>query len=85
MLVSPRTGHIYPQEIPGTQFRQRLSRPQVYSTAWRIALKKNYSDIIGNRTRDIPAYSAVLNQLRVRKYVLYFIYVCHVFSVALYQ
>jgi len=45
--------------IPGTQFCWRLSRPQGHSAARRImSMKKSY-DTIGNRTRDLPACSAV--------------------------
>ena len=47
-----------PGNIPGTHFCWRLSRPQGHSAAGRIMSMKNSSDIIGNRTRDLPARSA---------------------------
>ena len=37
----------------------RLSQPQGRSAARRFTSMKNSSDITGNRTRDLPAYSAV--------------------------
>ena len=48
-----------PGNIPGTHFCQRLSRPQGYCAAGRIMSLKNSSDVIGNRTRYLPACSAV--------------------------
>ena len=48
-----------PGNIPGTHFCQRLSRPQGHSAAGRIMSMKNSNDTIGNRTRDLPACSAV--------------------------
>ena len=56
-----RTGRLnptLPENIPGTHFCYRLSQPQGHSAAGRIMSMKN-SDIIGNRTRDLPACSAV--------------------------
>jgi len=47
-----------PENIPGTHFCWRLSQPQGHSVVGRITSVKNYSDI-GNRTRDLPACSAV--------------------------
>jgi hypothetical protein len=59
-LSSVRTGRLYPPgKIPGTQFCQRLSRPQGHSATGRIMSMKNSNDTIGNRTRDVPACSAV--------------------------
>ena len=46
-------------KIPGTYFRQRLSQPQCHSAAGRTMSMTNSSDAIGNRTRDLPACSAV--------------------------
>jgi hypothetical protein len=46
-----------PGNIPGTHFFQRLSQPQGQNAAGRIM--KNSNDTIGNRTRDLPACSAV--------------------------
>jgi hypothetical protein len=48
-----RNGRFY----PGTNFCSRLSRPHGHSAAGRITSMKNYT--IGNRTRDLPACSAV--------------------------
>jgi hypothetical protein len=47
-----------PGNMPGTHFCKRLSRPQGHSAAGRIMSMKNSNDIIGNRTRDLPARSA---------------------------
>ena len=55
-LSAVSTGHLYsPGNIPGTHFRQRLSRPQGHSAAGRIMSIKNSNDTFGNRTRDLPA------------------------------
>jgi hypothetical protein len=55
-----RTGSLYPPEnIPATYFCYRLSQPHCHSAAGRIISIKNSSDTIGNRTRDLPACSAV--------------------------
>jgi hypothetical protein len=48
-----------PRNIPGTHFFQRLSRPQGYKAAGRIMSMKNSKDVIRNRTRDLPACSAM--------------------------
>jgi hypothetical protein len=48
-----------PRKIPGTHFRQRLSRPQGYSAAGRIRSIEKSHDLIGIRTRDLPACSVV--------------------------
>ena len=54
------TGHQYPLgNIPGTHFCYRLSKPQGHSSDRRIMSMKNSKDIIGNRTHDFPACSAV--------------------------
>jgi hypothetical protein len=59
-LSALRTGRLYPPgKIPGTHFCQRLSRPQGHSATETIMSMKNSSDIIGNRTRDVPVCSAV--------------------------
>jgi hypothetical protein len=53
-------GRLYPQgKIPGTNFCQRLSRPQGHSAAGRIESTNNLKDPIRNQTRDHPACSAV--------------------------
>ena len=59
-LSALHTDRLYPpRNIPGTHFCYRLSRPQGHSAAGRIMSMKNSSDTIGNRTRDLPACSAV--------------------------
>jgi hypothetical protein len=52
-------GHLPPWDIPSTHFCYRLSQPQGHSAAGRIMSMKNSNDTIGNRTRDLPACSAV--------------------------
>ena len=75
-LPALRTGRFYPPgNIPGTHFCYRLSRPQGHSAAGRIMLMKNCNDNIGNRTRDLPACSAVHQptappRAPVNKYIL---------------
>jgi hypothetical protein len=55
-LSAPCTGRLYPRgNIPGTHFLQRLCRTQSH----RIMSKKNSNDITCNRTRNLPACSAV--------------------------
>jgi hypothetical protein len=59
-LSALRTGHLLPPgNTPGTHFCYRLSRPQGHSATGRIMSLKNSNDTIGNRTRDLPACSAV--------------------------
>ena len=59
-LSALRTGRLYlPGNIPGTHFCPRLRRPQGYRAAGRIRSMKNFNETIGNRTRDLPARSAV--------------------------
>jgi len=50
---------LLPGIIPGTYFCQRLSQPQGRGTAGRIMSMKNSSDIVGNRTRDLPTFDAM--------------------------
>ena len=50
---------ISPGHIPGTYFCYRLSRAQGHSVVGRITPMKKSNDTIGNRTRDLPACSAV--------------------------
>jgi hypothetical protein len=50
---------LHPRNIPGTHLGKRLSRPQGHSAVGRIMSMKNYSETIGNRTRDLPVCSAV--------------------------
>jgi hypothetical protein len=48
-----------PRKIPGTHFCWRLSRPQGHNSAGRLRSTEKSNDIIGNRTRDLPACSIV--------------------------
>ena len=63
MFSALRTGRLYPPppgDIPGTNFCQRVSRPQGHSAAGRMIMSMTYSnDTIWNRTRDLSACSAV--------------------------
>ena len=60
-LSGLRTGRLYPQEIFLVLISVRVwVNPQGHSAAGTITSMKNSSDTIGNRTRDFPAYSAVL-------------------------
>ena len=57
------TGRLYPTaKIPGTRFFYRLSQSQGHSAVERITSNNNCNDPIGNRTRDLPACSAVPQQ-----------------------
>jgi hypothetical protein len=59
-LSALHTGRLYPPgNIPGTHFCKMLSQPQGHSAAGTIMPMKNSNDTIGNRTRDLPACSAV--------------------------
>jgi hypothetical protein len=49
---------VTPGNIPGTHFCSRLNQSQVHSAAGRMSMK-NSGDTIENRTRDLPACSAV--------------------------
>ena len=46
------------RNIPGNHFSKRLSQSQGYSTAGKIMLMR-YSDTIGYRTRELPAFNVV--------------------------
>jgi hypothetical protein len=48
-----------PRKYSGTHLWQRLTRLQGHSAAGKYMSMKNSSDIIGNRTRELPAFSAV--------------------------
>ena len=56
-----------PGGTPGTNFYYRLSRPQGHSAAGTIMSMKNSSDPIGNRTCDLPAYSAYNLSIKYEK------------------
>jgi len=54
-VVNPSTGRLYPPgNIPANHFCYRLRRPHNHSEAGRIMSMKYFSDIIGNRTGDLP-------------------------------
>jgi hypothetical protein len=57
-LSALRTGRLYLEEI-FLRFCYRLSRPQGHMAAEKITPIKNSNDTIRNRTRDLPACSAV--------------------------
>jgi hypothetical protein len=48
-----------PRNIPGTHLCWSLRRPQRHSAAGRIMSMKHSSDAVGDRTLDLPAWSAV--------------------------
>ena len=59
-LSALHTGRLYPQgNIPGTHLCWELSRSEGHSAVGKIMSMKNSNDTIGNRTRDLPACSAV--------------------------
>ena len=58
-LSTVGTGHLYPQKVFLLFICQRVSRPQGHGAAGRIISMKNSNDIIGNRTRDLLAFSAL--------------------------
>jgi hypothetical protein len=59
-LSALRTGHLYLQETFLVLISvKRLSRPQGHSAAGRMMSMKKSNGTIGNRTRDLPACSAV--------------------------
>jgi hypothetical protein len=68
------TDRLYiPGNIPGTHSFERLSRPQGHIVAGRIVSIKNSSGIIGNRTRDVPAYSTVRQPTTPTQALLYYL------------
>jgi hypothetical protein len=59
-LSALHTGRFYPQEIILVLISVKAwINPRAISAAGRIMLKKNSSDTIGNRTADLPTFSAV--------------------------
>jgi hypothetical protein len=59
-LLVLRAGHpLAPGIFLGTHFCYRLSRPQGHSAAGRIRSIEKYGDLIGNRTRGLPACGTV--------------------------
>ena len=66
-LSVSHTGRLYPPRmIHGTNFCYRMSRLQGHSAAARIESMKSSNDPIGYRIRNLPACSAVSNQMRHR-------------------
>ena len=60
-FVSPmHRPSLSPGNIPGTHFCLRLRRPQDHSATGSIMSTKNSNNSIRNRTRDLPACSAVI-------------------------
>ena len=58
--VSPKHGTLLPpKRYPSTHFWYRLSRSHGQRAAGRINWMKNSNDAVGNRTRDLPVFSAV--------------------------
>jgi len=88
-VVSPtHRPPLSPGNIPGTHFCHRLSRPQGHSEAGRFMLMKNCSDTMGNRTRDLPACSAVPQPTAppcVRNSAIYYSKKANVHSICYYQ
>jgi hypothetical protein len=59
-LSALRIDRLYPPgNIPATHFCYRLGQSPGHSAAERAVSIKNSNDTIGNRTRDLPACSAV--------------------------
>ena len=59
-LSALSTGHLYPlRKYTWYSFLLEAESPQGSSTAGRIKSMKNSNDTIGNRTRDLPACSAM--------------------------
>jgi hypothetical protein len=53
--------------IPGTHFCYSLSRSHGHSTAGRMRSNEKSNDLIGNRTRDLPACSVVPQSTTLRR------------------
>ena len=69
-LSALRTGRLYPPgNIAGIHFCQRLTRPQGHYGAGMITSMKNSNIILGNRTRDLPACSAIVAKLRLLRHI----------------
>ena len=59
-LSALSTDRLYPPgNIPGTHFCYRLSRPQGHSAEGSIMSMNNSNYTVDNRTRNLPACSAV--------------------------
>jgi hypothetical protein len=58
-LSALRTGRLYPRNYSWYSYLLESESTQGHSAAGMIMSMKNSNDIIGNRTRDLPACSAV--------------------------
>jgi hypothetical protein len=75
-LSALTTDRLYlPEDIPGTHFCYRLSRLQGYSAAEKFISKKNSTDTIGKRTRDLPDCSTVHQPTAPALFQVYMLYV----------
>jgi len=62
-LSALSTGRLNPsRDIPGTHFCCRLSRLESHTATGRFKLIKNFSDTIGNRTRNLTNLTAVFQK-----------------------
>jgi len=67
MFVSHTQRSIYrPGDILVIQFLYRVCRPPRHNLTGRIMSINISNDTIGNRTRDLRAYSALLQQIEVK-------------------
>jgi hypothetical protein len=64
-----------PSNISGTHFCQRLSRPHGGIVVGRIMSMKNSNDTIGNWIRDLPAFSAVIQQTSPPRVTIWQLYI----------
>jgi hypothetical protein len=82
------TGRFYPPppwNIPGIHFCYKLSRPQGLSTPgryhqWNIPMTSSRIEL-----ENFRIVEQCLNQLRVHKFVLYFIFACLDFAASLFE
>jgi len=58
-ITQPLVSSHPPGNIPGIHFCYRLSQPQGHIAAGKIMSMKNFNETIGNRTRNLPACSAI--------------------------
>jgi hypothetical protein len=65
-----------PRNIPGTHFCKKLSRPQVHSVAGNFRSIEKYNNLIGTRTRDLPACSVEPQPTTLPRVSIRFKYKC---------